>query len=34
MRNKCRVCDHKFFEEPLLRYENMPGAAQFLPDAE
>ena len=32
--NKCRVCDHKFFEEPLLRYENMPGAAQFLPDAE
>ncbi|MBI4707674.1 MAG: methyltransferase domain-containing protein [Candidatus Omnitrophica bacterium] len=31
--NKCRVCGHKFFEEPLLRYENMPGAAQFLPDA-
>jgi len=32
--NKCRVCNHKFFEEPLLRYENMPRAAQFLPDAE
>ncbi|MCD6399141.1 MAG: methyltransferase domain-containing protein [Candidatus Aenigmarchaeota archaeon] len=32
--NKCRVCGHKFFEEPLLRYENMPKAAQFLPDAE
>lgn len=32
--NKCRVCNHKFFEEPLLRYENMPGAAQYLPDAE
>ena len=34
MRNKCRVCNHKFFEEPLLRYENMPKAAQFLPDVE
>ena len=32
--NKCRVCGHDFFEEPLLRYENMPRAAQFLPDAE
>jgi len=32
--NKCRVCGHEFFEEPLLRYENMPRAAQFLPDAE
>lgn len=31
--NKCRVCGYKFFEEPLLRYENMPRAAQFLPDA-
>ncbi|MGO9013532.1 MAG: methyltransferase domain-containing protein [Dissulfurispiraceae bacterium] len=30
----CRVCGHKFFEEPLLRYGNMPKAAQFLPDAE
>lgn len=34
MTNKCRVCGHDFFEEPLLRYENMPGVAQFLPDAE
>lgn len=34
MRNKCRVCGNKFFEEPLLLYENMPRAAQFLPDAE
>ncbi|MGO8715457.1 MAG: methyltransferase domain-containing protein [Smithella sp.] len=31
--NKCRVCGHKFFDEPLLRYENMPKAAQFMPDA-
>ena len=31
--NKCRVCHHEFFAEPLLRYENMPRAAQFLPDA-
>lgn len=34
MRNKCRVCGHNFFKEPLLRYENMPKAAQFLPDME
>ena len=32
--NKCRVCSHKFFGEPLLRYENMPRAAQYLPDAD
>jgi len=32
--NKCRVCGHTFFEESLLRYENMPKTAQFLPDAE
>jgi len=32
--NKCRVCNHEFFEEPLLRYEKMPKAAQFMPDAE
>lgn len=32
--SKCRVCGHEFFKEPLLRYENMPKAAQFLPDAE
>ncbi len=30
--SKCRVCGHKFFEEPLLRYENMPKAAQCMPD--
>jgi len=29
----CRVCGGAFFDEPLLRYENMPGVAQFLPDA-
>jgi len=32
--NKCRVCGNIFYEEPLLRYENMPKAAQYLPDAE
>jgi 2-polyprenyl-3-methyl-5-hydroxy-6-metoxy-1,4-benzoquinol methylase len=32
--NKCRVCGYEFFKEPLLRYENMPSAAQYLPDAE
>jgi SAM-dependent methyltransferase len=31
-KNKCPVCDYYCFEEPLLRYENMPKAAQFLPD--
>jgi len=31
---KCRVCGNSFFEEPLLRYNNMPKAAQFLPDAQ
>lgn len=30
----CRICSNKFFEEPLLLYENMPAAAQYLPDAE
>ena len=32
--NRCRVCGHWFFKEPLLRYENMPKSAQFLPDAD
>jgi len=32
--SKCRVCGHDFFAKPLLRYENMPRAAQFLPDTE
>jgi 2-polyprenyl-3-methyl-5-hydroxy-6-metoxy-1,4-benzoquinol methylase len=31
--NKCRVCGHNFFAETLLRYENMPKSAQYLPDA-
>jgi len=30
--DRCRICEHEFFKEPLLRYENMPGAAQYLPD--
>ena len=29
----CRVCGARFFPEPLLHYENMPVAAQSLPDA-
>jgi len=28
------VCGGDFFKNPLLKYENMPGAAQFLPDKE
>lgn len=28
----CRVCARPFFKEPLLRYENMPRAAQHFPD--
>lgn len=32
--NKCRVCGHQLYDEPLLRYGNMPAVAQFLPDAE
>lgn len=31
--NKCRVCGNRFFKAPLLRYNNMPKVAQFLPDA-
>ncbi len=31
---KCRVCANNFFETPLLKYKNMPGAAQFFPDKE
>lgn len=30
--NTCRVCGHNFFKEYLLRFENMPKGAQFLPD--
>ncbi len=32
--NRCRVCGHEFFKEPLLKYSNMPCYAQYLPDAE
>ena len=31
--NTCRVCGREFFAEPLLRYANMPKAAQNFPDA-
>lgn len=30
--DKCRVCGQPLYKEPLLRYENMPAAAQHLPD--
>jgi SAM-dependent methyltransferase len=30
---RCRVCARPLFDEPLLRYANMPRLAQFLPDA-
>jgi SAM-dependent methyltransferase len=30
---RCRVCASPLFDEPLLRYANMPRLAQFLPDA-
>ena len=29
----CRVCGRELFEKPLLRYVNMPKAAQHFPDA-
>ena len=29
----CRVCGREFYSEPLLRYMNMPKAAQNFPDA-
>lgn len=29
---RCRVCTRALFDEPLLRYRNMPRVAQFLPD--
>lgn len=32
--NRCRVCAKSFPETRLLHFENMPKAAQFLPDAE
>src|SRR6266480_3971402 len=30
----CRVCGNALSAEPLLRFENMPKSAQFLPDAQ
>ena len=27
----CRVCGHALFDEPLLRFDNMPAIAQLLP---
>ncbi|MBN1104618.1 MAG: methyltransferase domain-containing protein [Deltaproteobacteria bacterium] len=32
-RGRCRVCRSAFQDRPLLRYDNMPAVAQFLPDA-
>ena len=32
--SQCRLCGRAFLGKPLLRYENMPQAAQFLPDAD
>ncbi len=32
--SSCRVCGSGLFVEPLLRYSNMPGAAQDFPTAE
>lgn len=29
----CRVCAGTLFKEPLIRYDNMPKASQFLPNA-
>jgi SAM-dependent methyltransferase len=31
--NRCRICGQHFFGEPLLRYANMPKAAQKFPEA-
>jgi len=31
MIKKCRVCSNPLFEEPLLEYQNMPCAAQYMP---
>ncbi|MDD5285986.1 MAG: class I SAM-dependent methyltransferase [Desulfuromonadaceae bacterium] len=30
--SNCRVCGNVFFAEPLLRFKNMPKAAQHMPD--
>ena len=31
MRKNCRVCENVLFEQTLLEYKNMPGAAQYMP---
>lgn len=31
---KCRICGSSFFSTPLLKYQNMPKAAQNMPSAE
>jgi len=31
--NCCKVCENNFFTKPLLRYKNMPRAAQYFPDS-
>ena len=30
--SKCRVCKNKLDKKPLLQYQNLPRAAQYLPD--
>jgi SAM-dependent methyltransferase len=30
----CKICSNALFNEPLLKYENMPSLAQHLPDQE
>jgi 2-polyprenyl-3-methyl-5-hydroxy-6-metoxy-1,4-benzoquinol methylase len=30
MNNRCRVCDGKLYDEPVLKYYNMPNRAQFF----
>ena len=30
--NRCRVCGGQFYKAPLLKYKNMPAAAQFMPN--
>jgi len=31
MITRCRICDRPLFSDPLVRYENMPASAQYLP---
>jgi 2-polyprenyl-3-methyl-5-hydroxy-6-metoxy-1,4-benzoquinol methylase len=34
MQNDCRICQSEFYNLPLLSFNNMPKAAQFMPDAD